>query len=73
MTDCRYWWGFSLLLFHHSWELAATIPTGSRVTIVTDAGFRCLWFYQVLELGWDFVGRVRGAVYFRLSNDEQWR
>ncbi len=54
-------------------DLAAAIPTVSRVTIATDAGFRCSWFHQVRELRWDFVGRVRGAVYFRLNNDEQWR
>lgn len=39
---------------------------------MTDAGFCCSWFHQVRELGWDFVGRVRGKVYFRLNKDEQW-
>ena len=30
--------------------------------IVTDAGFKNPWFKKVTQLGWDYVGRVRGRV-----------
>jgi len=33
----------------------------TKAIIVTDAGFRCPWFQQVREVGWDFVGRVRNT------------
>jgi len=32
--------------------------------IVTDAGFKNPWFRAVLDLGWDYVGRVRGTVHY---------
>lgn len=31
-----------------------------RAIIVTDAGFHNAWFMEVLKLGWDYVGRIRG-------------
>lgn len=40
--------------------LAEIVPLQCRPVIVTDAGFHHHWFGQVLQLGWDFVGRVRG-------------
>ena len=36
------------------------IPVGTRPIVVTDAGFNNPWFSEVLELGWDFVGRATG-------------
>lgn len=35
------------------------MPISCKPVLVTDAGFRCPWFRQVLEMGWDYVGRVR--------------
>jgi len=37
------------------------LPEGCKPIIITDAGFRNPWFRRVLELGWDYVGRVRGT------------
>ncbi|WP_059436499.1 IS4 family transposase [Anaeromyxobacter sp. PSR-1] len=46
-------------------RLAEVLPPASRPIIVTDAGFRAPWIRQVLNLGWDFVARVRGRAYVR--------
>lgn len=40
-------------------KLKALLPESTRPIIVTDAGFRAIWFALVLQLGWDFVGRLR--------------
>ena len=40
-------------------QLKTLLPQSTRPIIVTDAGFRALWFAYVLQLGWDFVGRLR--------------
>ncbi len=47
--------------------LKEIIPDGVDVTVITDAGFRCDWFAQVLTLGWDFEGRVRGNTHYSLD------
>ena len=45
---------------HFLKQLCAILPRHCHPIIVTDAGFRTPWFRAVLELGWDFVGRVGG-------------
>lgn len=41
--------------------------------IVTDAGFQNAWFSHIKFLGWDFAGRIRGKVKFRLQKTgEHW-
>ena len=40
-------------------KLKAMLPPECKPVVVTDAGFRGPWFKQVLEIGWDYVGRVR--------------
>jgi Transposase DDE domain len=42
-------------------KVARLLPTGCKPIIITDAGFRSPWFKKVLQLGWDFLGRVRGT------------
>ncbi len=42
----------------------------TRVVIVTDAGFQSAWFRHIKSLGWDFIGRIRGVVKFRLDSDK---
>lgn len=42
-------------------QLKAILPTGCKPIVVSDAGFKGPFFRSVLELGWDFVGRVRGT------------
>jgi len=42
-------------------NLQRVLPQGTTPIVVTDAGFHGPFFRAVLELGWDFVGRVRGT------------
>jgi hypothetical protein len=41
--------------------LKAILPQECRGVVVSDAGFKGPFFQAVLELGWDFLGRVRGT------------
>jgi hypothetical protein len=41
--------------------LKAILPSECRSIIVSDAGFKGPFFQAVLDLGWDFLGRVRGT------------
>jgi len=50
--------------------LKEIIPMDCEPTIVTDAGFHNDWFKEVLKLGWNYVGRIRGIrKYRRLDNE----
>lgn len=40
-------------------KLKLLLPQSVIPVVVTDAGFRAPWFAYLLELGWDFVGRLR--------------
>lgn len=42
--------------------LKTLLPEGCIPIIITDAGFKNPWFKKVLQLSWDYVGRVRGLV-----------
>lgn len=53
-------------------KLHTIIPKESKVTIVTDAGFKTPWFHKVAELGWYFMGRVRGRISCKLDNNSEW-
>ena len=52
-------------------RLARIIPESATPTIVTDAGFHAPWFRSVRELGWNYVGRVRGGVKFT-ADGQHW-
>jgi hypothetical protein len=41
--------------------LRRLLPDGCRPIIVSDAGFKGPLFEAVVDLGWDFVGRIRGT------------
>ena len=41
--------------------LRAVLPPDCRPTLITDGGFEAEWFDYVQSLGWDYIGRVRGA------------
>jgi len=49
--------------------LSDAIGPDEKVIIITDAGFRNTWFRKVQSLGWDFIGRVRGAVQLSLDKE----
>lgn len=37
------------------------IRKNCKPIIITDAGFRIPWFKKIIELDWDYIGRVRGV------------
>jgi hypothetical protein len=41
--------------------LKAIVPAECHPVIVSDAGFKGPFFQAVVEMGWDFLGRVRGT------------
>lgn len=43
-----------------------------QVLIITDAGFRTDWFYQVLAIGWDFEGRIRANMQYSVDTGKSW-
>lgn len=48
------------------------LPKNCSVVIVTDMGFMSPWFKAVKKLGWDFIGRVKGDIYHRMKEGENW-
>jgi hypothetical protein len=44
-------------------ELVAIVPRHCSPILVTDAGFLLEWFDAVREVGWDFIGRLRGKMH----------
>jgi hypothetical protein len=42
-------------------SLSAILPSDCRPIVVSDAGFKGPFFQAVLDLKWDFLGRVRGT------------
>lgn len=54
-------------------KLKELLPPLSKPIIVTDAGFRSPWFTHILELGWDFVGRLRNKNSVQLNNETNWQ
>ena len=44
--------------------LKTILPTECKPIIITDAGFRNPWYKQIINLGWDYVGRVRGTPHY---------
>lgn len=54
-------------------RLAGVIPPHCRPVIISDAGFRGPWFEAVAARGWDWLGRVRGVVHYRLDDGECWQ
>lgn len=53
-------------------QLAAVLPKACSPILVTDAGFYTHWFKLIRQLGWDFVGRVRGKTSSRQAG-EAWQ
>lgn len=51
-------------------KLQGVLPDNVIPTIITDAGFKSPWFLEVLSLGWNFVGRLRGKI--AIEVDDKW-
>lgn len=54
-------------------QLKKLLPPSAKPIIVTDAGFRAIWFQHVLKLGWDFVGRLRNKNLVLLETSSDWQ
>lgn len=52
--------------------LKKLIPEKCKPILLTDAGFYCNWFQTVTQLGWDYIGRVRGSVQYQMTNTTEW-
>jgi len=48
-------------------HLHEVLPEGSSPILVTDAGFRGPWFRDVERFGWDWIGRVRNKIKYRIA------
>ncbi|MCW8449818.1 IS4 family transposase [Legionella quinlivanii] len=59
---------------HHLFlqNLKQVLPETSLPILVTDAGFYNSWFRLVLKQGWDYVGRIRGNICYRLDTHTYW-
>ena len=53
-------------------QLAKILPPGCKPIVMTDAGFHANWFKMVDELGWEFIGRIRGRNLLRFGQDGAW-
>lgn len=54
-------------------KLKAILPSECRPILVTDAGYRNVWFKAVQEMGWDFVGRILSRAHARSIDGETWQ
>ena len=53
-------------------RVAAILPAGCVPIVMTDAGFQSTWFQLVSELGWSFIGRIRGRVQVCAPESSHW-
>ena len=48
------------------------LPTGCVPILITDAGFRSVWFKLVNRMGWSWIGRIRNRDMISLENSDTW-
>jgi len=53
-------------------RLAAILPAGCVPIVMTDAGFHSTWFQLVRQLGWSYIGRIRGRDKVCAPDSSQW-
>jgi hypothetical protein len=53
-------------------KLKEVLPQGCSPIIVSDAGFKNPWFKAVQDLGWEWVGRIRGKTKYRCQGSKAW-
>lgn len=52
------------------WKLKYYLPSECVPIIITDAGFHNDWFKNVINLGWGYIGRVRGLKVYKQIGDD---
>ena len=50
----------------------AMLPPSCVPILITDAGFRSVWFKWVNRMGWYWIGRIRNRDMVCLENDDTW-
>lgn len=53
-------------------KIKSMLSDDVKPIIITDAGFHSSWFKSVIELGWDYVGRIRGNKFYRFLDSTKW-
>lgn len=53
-------------------NLKKILPFNCNPIIVTDAGFRNPWFKSILDMSWEFVGRVRNETQVNNTTQDAW-
>jgi len=53
-------------------RLATMLPPGCVPIVITDAGFRSVWFKLVNRMGWYWIGRIRNRDMVSPAHDEAW-
>jgi hypothetical protein len=53
-------------------KLKAMLPPSCQPIVVTDGGFKVPWFKLIQNLGWDYVGRIRGRTMYRENELSDW-
>ncbi len=51
-------------------DLKSILPVGTTPILITDAEFRAPWFKTIVQMGWDFIGRIRGNTYCALGHED---
>lgn len=54
-------------------KLKAFLGPKCRPILVGDAGFRAPWMQEVLDIGWDFVTRIRGRTQVQRIDEPHWQ
>jgi hypothetical protein len=53
-------------------QLATMLPQGCVPILITDAGFRSVWFRLVNRMGWYWIGRIRNRDMVSPTDDDTW-
>ena len=53
-------------------QLATMLPPACVPILITDAGFRGVWFRLVNRMGWYWIGRIRNRDMVSLANNDTW-
>lgn len=51
-------------------KLKEVLPTNCCPVMISDAGFQNPWFREIMRLGWDYVGRIRGIKRCHLAGEK---
>lgn len=54
-------------------KLHKMLGNNKPIYIVSDGGFLTPWYFEILALGWHFVGRLRGTMKCKLDSQNEWK